>query len=105
MLDLIENQMETLLYDDMALGDNLDMISKTSDTLLTSRKDVFKDTLMETFRSKQNDINELEGKVAKLSLQEHQYEKVALERDEYAEKLESALNQMQRFSKEVTEHA
>ena len=47
MLDLIENQMETLLYDDMALGDNLDMISKTSDTLLTSRKDVFKDTLME----------------------------------------------------------
>jgi len=44
--------METLLGDDDALNENLEMISKTSDTLLTSRKDTFKDTLMETFRSK-----------------------------------------------------
>ena len=80
--------METLLCDDVALGDNLDMISKTSDTLLTCRKDTFKDTLMETFRSKENDISELENRVAKLSLQEHQHEKITRERDEYADKLE-----------------
>jgi len=37
MLDLIDNQIETLLSDDIALGNNLEMISKTSNTLMTSR--------------------------------------------------------------------
>jgi len=77
MLDLIESQMETLLLDEMAMVDNLQMIQKTSDNLMTSRKDTFKDILMGEYRSRQDDINSLESKVAHMSLQEHQHEKLA----------------------------
>jgi len=46
---------------------------------------------MEEYRSREEDINILELRVAKMSLQEHQHEKITKERDEYAEKLEKAL--------------
>ena len=51
MLDLIEDQMETLLKDEVAIDENLNMISKTSEILSTSRKDTFKEQLMAEYRN------------------------------------------------------
>jgi len=52
MLDLIENQIDTLLQDDLAIDENLRMISKTSEKLMTSRKDTFKENLMGEYRNR-----------------------------------------------------
>lgn len=73
ILDLIEGQMETLLQDDVAIDENLAMISRTSEILTTSRKDAFKELLMSEYRNRQNEINSLENKVNQMSLQEHQH--------------------------------
>lgn len=73
ILDLIEGQMETLLQDDLAIDENLAMISRTSEIITTSRKDAFKELLMTEYRNRQNEINSLENKVNQMSLQEHQH--------------------------------
>ena len=52
MVDLIESQIETLQLDDVAMDNNLEMISKTSEKLLTSRKDTFKEGLMDEYRNR-----------------------------------------------------
>jgi hypothetical protein len=61
------------------------MISKTSEILTTSRKDTFKELLMKEYRNRQDEINNLENKINRMSLQEHQHEKITKERDLYAE--------------------
>ena len=71
MLDLIEDQMETLLKDEVAIDENLNMISKTSEILSTSRKDTFKEQLMAEYRNRQDEVNSLENKINHMSLQEH----------------------------------
>ena len=68
MLDLIENQIDALLQDDLAINENLTMISKTSEKLTKSRKDTFKENLIGEYRDRQDEIITLENKVAHMSL-------------------------------------
>lgn len=68
MLDLIENQIDALLQDDLAINENLTMISKTSEKLTKSRQDTFKENLMGEYRDRQDEIITLEKKVAHMSL-------------------------------------
>lgn len=68
MLDLIEIQIDALLQDDLAINENLTMISKTSEKLTKSRKDTFKENLMGEYRDRQGEIITLEKKVAHMSL-------------------------------------
>ncbi len=68
MLDLIETQIDTLLQDDLAIDENLTMISKTSEKLINSRKDTFKENLMGEYRNRQDEIMNLENRVAHMSL-------------------------------------
>ena len=61
------------------------MISRTSEILSASRKDTFKELLMKEYRNRQDEINNLENKINRMSLQEHQHEIITKERDLYAE--------------------
>ena len=40
---------------------------------------------MKEYRNRQDEINNLENKINRMSLQEHQHEKITKERDLYAE--------------------
>ena len=59
------------------------MIGETSEKLLTSRTDNFKNVLTTEYRKREEEIDGLETQVAHLNLHENQYRIIVEERDHY----------------------
>ena len=84
LIELLDQQVDSLLMDDSAVFGNLDMLEQSHTTLLESRKESFNRQIMNDYADKAAKHAELERKFACMAYNESEFEKAVTERNELA---------------------
>ena len=81
MVDLLEVQINEINADEQRIGDNLDFVSKSMESVLITRKDTFKEQINRAYAKKDDELTEAKMKIADMEERDIDYHQVVEERD------------------------
>ena len=81
MVDLLEVQINEINADEQRIGDNLDFVSRSMESVLITRKDTFKEQINRAYAKKDDELTEAKMKIADMEERDIDYHQVVEERD------------------------
>ena len=84
MLELLEDQVQSLNKDEKSLEENLDFIGKSMDTILLSRRDTFKEHITRAYAAKERELEQYKQKCEEMEENDQAFQKSTLGMQELA---------------------
>lgn len=82
LIELLEDQIDSLNKDEKSIDENLDFLGKSMDAIILSRKDTFKEKISRAYEQKDREVDQLNMKIMELEGKEDSFAQTADERDQ-----------------------